>query len=282
MGQYYKGVILKNDKKTIVGYVYAHDYNCGLKLTEHSYIDNPVVNVVLNYLKENGGGRVVWAGDYADAEPVKIPKEQAKEMWRNMVANNQIESSFAEFWAKNPNVFKRNERGEYDGDNLYTKAEKKPKLTSSANDTAIRFLINTDKMQFVDLWDVPCVNGQRVHPLPLLTAEGNGQGGGDYYGLSMNLVGTWARDNITVAEHNWSMYDSLKAKYIEIKPNFAERYGIVSQFNETVNLIKDAYADDGLDMDGYNDQIKEKFFELEKILKANIKGFKKEPATVKK
>lgn len=275
MGQYYKGLILKNDKKTIVGYVHAHDYNCGLKLMEHSYIGNPVVNVVLNYLTENGGGRVVWAGDYADAEPVKIPKEQAKEMWRNMVANSQTETSFAEFWAKNPNVFKRNEQGEYDGDNLYTKAEKKPKLTSSAKDTEIRFLINTDKMQFVDLWDVPCVNGQRVHPLPILTAEGNGQGGGDYTGLSMNLVGTWARDNITVAEHNWNTYNGLKAKYTEIKPNFTERYSIVSQFNETVNLIKDAYADDGLEMDFYNDPLMEKFFELEKTLKANIKGFKK-------
>lgn len=282
MGQYYHPVILKNDKKTIVGYVYTHDYACGLKLMEHSYIHNPVVNVVLNYLKENGGGRVVWAGDYADAEPVKMPKEQAKEIWRNMVANNQTETSFAEFWAKSPEVFKRDENGELAGDNLYTKAEKKPKLEASANDTEIRFLINTDKMQFVDLWDVPYVDGHRVHPLPLLTAEGNGRGGGDYTGLSMNLVGTWARDNITVAEHNWNMYDTLKAKYTEIKPNFAERYGIVSQFNETVNFLKYAYDDDALEMDGYNDQLKEKFLELEKILKTNIKGFKKEPAAVKK
>lgn len=282
MGQYYTPLILKNDKKTIVGRVYTHDYACGLKLMEHSYIHNPVVNVVLNYLKENGGGRVVWAGDYADAEPVKMPKEQAKEIWRNMVANNQTETSFAEFWAKSPEVFKRDENGELAGDTLYTKAEKKPKLEASAKDTEIRFLINTDKMQFVDLWDVPCVNGCRVHPLPLLTVEGNGRGGGDYTGLSMNLVGTWARDNITVAEHNWNMYDTLKAKYTEIKPNFAERYSIVSQFNETVNFLKYAYDDDALEMDGYNDQLKEKFLELEKILKTNIKGFKKEPAAVKK
>jgi hypothetical protein len=35
------------------------------------------------------------------------------------------------------------------------------------------------------------------HPLPLLTAEGNGRGGGDYRGESP-LIGSWARDVISV------------------------------------------------------------------------------------
>ena len=47
-----------------------------------------------------------------------------------------------------------------------------------------------DKKQFFDLWSVPYVGGMRVHPLPLLTADGNGRGGGDYYCLDMNLVGS--------------------------------------------------------------------------------------------
>ena len=37
-----------------------------------------------------------------------------------------------------------------------------------------------------------------LHPLPILTAEGNGRGGGDYHGPNMNLVGTWARDVISM------------------------------------------------------------------------------------
>jgi len=36
------------------------------------------------------------------------------------------------------------------------------------------------------------------HPLPLLTAEGNGRGGGDYSGANMEIVGTWARDVISM------------------------------------------------------------------------------------
>jgi hypothetical protein len=37
-----------------------------------------------------------------------------------------------------------------------------------------------------------------LHPLPLLTAEGNGRGGGDYDGPNMDMVGTWARDVISM------------------------------------------------------------------------------------
>ena len=37
-----------------------------------------------------------------------------------------------------------------------------------------------------------------LHPLSLLTAEGNGRGGGDYNGPNMDMVGTWARDVISM------------------------------------------------------------------------------------
>jgi hypothetical protein len=36
------------------------------------------------------------------------------------------------------------------------------------------------------------------HPLALLTAEGNGRGGGDYNGPNKDMVGTWARDVISM------------------------------------------------------------------------------------
>jgi hypothetical protein len=39
----------------------------------------------------------------------------------------------------------------------------------------------------------------KYHPLPLLTCEGNGRGGGDYRGDSP-LIGSWARDIISVEE----------------------------------------------------------------------------------
>jgi len=63
--------------------------------------------------------------------------------------------------------------------------------------TSYRFIVNHSKKLFVDKWKVPNVNNLFIHPLPLLTAEGNGLGGGDYQGNS-KLVGSWARDIISV------------------------------------------------------------------------------------
>ena len=47
------------------------------------------------------------------------------------------------------------------------------------------------------------------HPLPILTAEGNGRGGGDYHGEDEDLVGTWARDVISVGMHAPEDYTML-------------------------------------------------------------------------
>jgi hypothetical protein len=58
-----------------------------------------------------------------------------------------------------------------------------------------RYLVNHDTRQYVDK-----DKAGDVHPLPLLTAEGNGRGGGDYRGGNEDLVGIWARD-ILSAEH---------------------------------------------------------------------------------
>lgn len=254
MGQYYKPIILKSDRKHIVGYVYSHDYGCGLKLMEHSYIHNPMCVIVENYLKEHNGANVVWAGDYADAEPVKLPKEQAKTIWQNMVSDGQTETSFADFWAKDKRACVLDANGDFEGECLYSLAGEKyndndkvirrakPKLTASATENNnIRFLVNETKKQFVDLWEVPSVDGYRIHPLPLLTCEGNGRGGGDYDGLDMELVGSWARDFITVQEHDWTYMDYLKnSGYTKIEPVFVEIYSIKSELSNLAKYVEKA------------------------------------------
>jgi hypothetical protein len=59
------------------------------------------------------------------------------------------------------------------------------------------FLVNHTKRQFVDKSKVPKgLGGFQIHPLPLLTCEGNGRGGGDFDGTSP-LIGSWARDVIS-------------------------------------------------------------------------------------
>lgn len=77
------------------------------------------------------------------------------------------------------------------------------------------FAINHTKKQYVNLSTLRKY-GSRIHPVPLLCAEGNGNGGGDYYGSNKGYVGLWARDEI-------SFVNELPEGYTEIKPNFRER-----------------------------------------------------------
>ena len=297
MGQYYHPLVLKKDGKHIEGFIYTHEVGGnGLKLMEHSYISNKVCNVMENYLKRRGGARVVWAGDYADNEPVKLKKEEANAIWKNLVATNQTEASFAQFYATDKRACVLDKNGDFEGENLYhLSGEKyddndkvirraKPKLYELDNDgeyykrnesgeyikdekgkripcfneeekharlvelaqdnEELRFLINDDRKEYVDLWAVPTVDGLRVHPLPLLTCEGNGRGGGDYHGLNNNMVGIWARNFIRVAENDWGLLKDLEAHgYKKIVPNFMETYSIKSNLSDLSNYIALAMQD---------------------------------------
>ena len=54
-----------------------------------------------------------------------------------------------------------------------------------------------------------------IHPLPLLTAEGNGRGGGDYRGKNDHLIGSWARDVISVDQKVSEDYTELVCDFDE-------------------------------------------------------------------
>lgn len=72
------------------------------------------------------------------------------------------------------------------------------KPETKLTDKETRFVVNHIKKQFVDKTKVPTdSDGWKIHPLPLLTCEGNGLGGGDFRGES-DLVGSWARDTISI------------------------------------------------------------------------------------
>jgi hypothetical protein len=148
------------DKKE---FLLSHDYDNGLKLMEHSWIGNNFVAAVENLIKKGGAWfkcHIVWAGDYADKEP------------------NSEENIYCSL----------------NDDNDVNKI--KP---ISAKDVTLRYLKNLDTKEFVDLKKVPESDGYRIHPLPLLTCEGNGQGGGDYHGTDKKgLIGKWARQRVTI------------------------------------------------------------------------------------
>ena len=73
MGQYYKAIILEDaplEKEEIKTFLEAI-FGSGMKITEHSYLNNNFVNTFEYQLTKDGlfyKSRVVWAGDYADNE----------------------------------------------------------------------------------------------------------------------------------------------------------------------------------------------------------------------
>ena len=186
MGQYYKAILLKEKKSSktkekIKTWLYSWDYESGLKLMEHSWMKNPFVKAVENKLSEEPQ-RVVWAGDYADEED---------------------DSVFI------------NSDGEEQKYNLYDLASDATKLGDKVEPKHFRYVVNHTKKTFVDKNKVPKDNeGWRIHPLPLLTVEGNNRGGGDFRGESP-LIGIWARDLISVStkkpkEYSETIFDLIE------------------------------------------------------------------------
>ena len=186
MGQYYKPVSLDSNESLC-----SHDYNSGLKLMEHSWVKNPFVNVVEKLIAEGGqwfGQSIVWAGDYADPE---------------VDENGKVITEIYEGKTYDQNLY-----GIIDNDIKVEQTKFK----------MFRYVINETKKQFVDKTKIPDNDGWRIHPLPLLTCEGNGRGGGDYgYDDNNNVIGTWARDVITVSTRK------PKKEYTEIVFDLVER-----------------------------------------------------------
>jgi hypothetical protein len=183
MGQYYKPISIEKKQ-----YVYSHDYDNGLKLMEHSWIGNKFVGVVEDLIAEDGawhGDRIVWAGDYADNEKNR----------------------------KN-NLF------------CMTDTKKGLKISPTPTKNKYRFVLNLDTKEFVDTEKIPLSdvyvdeNGKewpyQIHPLPILTCEGNGRGGGDFH-KEDPLVGKWARNRVSVSNTKPKDYSEIEFNLFEGK-----------------------------------------------------------------
>lgn len=209
MGQYYKPVFL-NEKNKPVSFVYSHDFASGLKIMEHSWVGNKFVQFVERQLIGNPT-KLVWAGDYAEREdPKTISDFELKQ-----IADETTETyNFKKLKEVGVNLY---DLCQCVGKLIYDE-DIKDKYNHKFPDYSkgFKYVVNHTKKQFVDKSKVPNKDGWRVHPLPLLTCEGNGGGGGDYYSENgKSFIGVWARDLISV--------ENKKPKgYTEITPDFKE------------------------------------------------------------
>lgn len=222
MGQYFKAVFLSENNKP-VNFVYSHDFGSGLKLMEHFWMRNDFVRFVEKQLIDNPK-KIVWAGDYADNENPETITEQEI----NFLADEK-----SDYW--------NSEKLRKEGVNIYSLCETVSKLTHNEDvkdkythefsertiaPLKLKYLINYDKQEYVDKSKVPAdKDGWKIHPLPLLTCEGNDRGGGDFRvdenanQGNVELIGSWARNKIGVAFKKTDIPKGFK----EVKFDLVER-----------------------------------------------------------
>ena len=182
MGQYFRPVIIgKKDSKKVVASLYAHEFNVGLKLMEHSYVGNNFVNTFATLINDKDGKYkgypMAWAGDYSD----EVVGDK-----------NYYDIALEQDTDENVKDLKANE---------------------------YRYFINKTKKEFVDIEDCPSCKISdylAVHPLPILTCLGNGRSH-DYVPKEEDkeYIGSWAMD-VVVSSNKCPNEKTYK----RIKPNF--------------------------------------------------------------
>jgi hypothetical protein len=194
MGQYYKVIILADNMELIRIWICPSSYNNGVKLMEHSYLNNNFMNAMEYLISSNGmfyKSRIIWAGDYADSLEPKLVNEDGGDLNLYSLAEQQ----YGKFMA--------------------------PYLNEKfiENMDRYRYIINHTKKLYVDKQKCKKdYNGFIIHPLSLLVSDNcNGNGGGDFRGTDEELCGTWTRDIISVEKTIDTLND-----YNELECNFEE------------------------------------------------------------
>ena len=169
-------------------------WGTGMKLMEHSYYGVNMVRGVVELLKkEFNGFRFVWAGDYAD-ETIGD---------RNIYdVGSDEDNPVMDFVS----LLDTTTAKDYFGHDVHVLPDKYGEA---------KYLLNYDKKVAVKLSPNPREE-YPIHPLPLLTAESNGCGGGDYYSKTgASLVGSWKYDHLGASDELPEGFTIEKVKFHE-------------------------------------------------------------------
>lgn len=197
MGQYYNAVVI--DSLGNVVKFSPRDYENFYKLMEHSWVGNKFVNVVYRAI-HNHPQRVAWIGDYSN----DYYEDEYHCAYQDKIAQDDFMKYFDICWRETPVQPKK------------IRFSVMPVTESTQN----RYLLNHTTKQYIDLYKHAIqYEGEwgAIDPLPLLTACGNGRGGGDYHGTHMELVGAWAFDVLELV-----CKKSKIAGYQELTVSFTE------------------------------------------------------------
>lgn len=187
MGQYYRPVVIDRHLKEKVYNCY--NYGSGAKLTEHGWVNNFMCDAICYDLLDEPKS-VAWVGDYAEADD-----ETDKNNSYYDVNSRKIFIDAA--WVKDEKKHRNIKKTLLNYDGLY--------------------IINHTKQEIIDMYNYIENNkaneGWCLHPLAILTAMGNGKGGGDYHGINMDLVGSWSTDLISTTYDTSKIKDLISKNY---------------------------------------------------------------------
>lgn len=200
MGQYYIPLVIADSGDMYT--LHSHDFDNGLKLIEHSWIGNNFVNAVVSLINKKPC-KVAWIGDYSN--------EYVGDVYEKLPAED-----FAIYY-----------NAAWDEKDRYKLSSKdfNHAETSLIDDSVSGvYLVNHTQHIYLDLGEYIAMNicksgdweGYCVNPLPLLTACGNGRGGGDYnYHAKVGIedVGTWAFDVIEFTDEAPDGYENVMYEF---------------------------------------------------------------------
>lgn len=225
MGQYYRPSILKTNyklaKNPVEVALYAWDFHNGQKLMEHSWAGNNLVGAFIHLIGENSpyyGKPCVWAGDYADDFTSRMVKENGYTIYdfaKSVIdmlpevseRNNprQMNNRFQELFGKD--IFYPSSYKNWAGEDV-------PSLDCSNSLDTYKYVINLRTKEYIEIPE-PNFEDWIVHPLPLLLAESNGRGGGDYHDNKNVLVGKWAYHPIGATNEIPEGYKLLVTNFVD-------------------------------------------------------------------
>lgn len=186
MGQYYEVMVVKEGNlihldRSVKGGTYI-----GAKLMEHSWCYNTFCDAVTSMLMDSPA-RIIWMGDYADDDKrmtdgyIQAFIESMNEGTLNQIkkTTEQSDSYLALYKYMMKDEGTSLPQANVDYDTLYL-----------VNNTKQEYIVMREYMKATDN------DGWNAYPLSILTSLGNGQGGGDYYGLNSDMAGYWAGDEV--------------------------------------------------------------------------------------
>lgn len=194
MGQYYMPILGNETGERWVVYNRTIDkeYTTG-KLLEHSWWNNGFCNALSAKLYKKKR-RLIWCGDYADK-----PND-----FNFKIDTSKRTPSYKSIW----------------GDKVKKIGIKKKYFTLDN-----KFLVNHDTKEYLDLQEYKHNSATTysdgyvdwINPLPLLTAVGNGRGGGDFYHAieGEDKVGIWAWNLISIETEPPKDYKKIDIRFIE-------------------------------------------------------------------